>query len=159
MKFRFAKPVLAAAILAAAGLTYAGQAVAETGKSVERCEKGWSKGDFKKRAEERMNRLRQDLKLTADQEAAWTTWTGKVTASLEEAKAKRPDFKAMSDLSAPERMEKYIGYRKEKQARMEAGLADLKAFYATLTPEQRKVFDKSSPFGHGRDKGKKSEKK
>lgn len=156
MKFRFAKPVLAAAILAAAGLTYAGHALAETGKpAAERCEKGWSKGDYKKRAEERMNRLHQELKLTADQEAAWTAWTAKVTASFEATKAKRPDFKAMGDLSAPERMEKYIEYRKEKQARMEAGLADLKAFYATLTPEQQKVFDKSSPFGHGRDKGKK----
>lgn len=156
MKFRFAKPVLAAAILAAAGLAYTGHALAETGKpGVERCEKGWSKGDYKKRAEERMNRLHKELKLTADQEAAWTTWTGKVTAGLEEAKTKRPDFKAMGDLSAPERMEKYIEYGKEKQARMEAGLADLKTFYATLTPEQRKVFDKSSPFGHGRDKGRK----
>ncbi|HEY0584631.1 MAG TPA: Spy/CpxP family protein refolding chaperone, partial [Pseudoduganella sp.] len=52
---------------------------------------------------------------------------------------------------APERMEKRIEMAKARLARMESNLAATKTFYATLTPEQQKVFDeKAGRFGHHR---------
>jgi Spy/CpxP family protein refolding chaperone len=40
-----------------------------------------------------------------------------------------------------------IAHNKAKQTYLEEALAATKTFYATLTPEQRKVFDELTPFG------------
>jgi protein CpxP len=45
-------------------------------------------------------------------------------------------------------MEKMLAVSKEHLARQEACLAATKMFYATLSPEQRKIFDKGFHFEH-----------
>ena len=54
-------------------------------------------------------------------------------------------------MPAPARMEQHIAMAKQRVAAMETRLAALKAFYAVLTPEQKKTFDASSMHqrGHG----------
>ncbi|BBA35817.1 uncharacterized protein sS8_3885 [Methylocaldum marinum] len=132
-------------------------AMAESGEA--KPEAGaYSQGNGGSRAErrerfmaERMAELRQDLKLTAEQEANWNTWTAKMKEIKETKKQSRPDREAMKNLSAPDRLEKMIALQKAKTAYLEEALAATKTFYATLTPEQRKVFDEKTPFGkHGK---------
>lgn len=143
--------------LAAAGSLAPVSAFAETDKG--KCESSWQKRheDHAKKTGQRLDALHKELKLTAQQEAAWTTWSGKVKEKLAAPRDKK-DYAAMADLPAPERFAKMVEKGKERQAGMEAALADLKAFYGTLTPEQQKVFDKNQPFGHHGDKGKTKDK-
>jgi protein CpxP len=93
--------------------------------------------------EKHQSRLHDKLKLTADQEAAWTAFVGKMAPV---ASAAKPDWSALSALPAPERMEQMVSRMKEREAQMEQRLAALKEFYAVLTPEQQKLFDAQ----HGR---------
>jgi protein CpxP len=94
-----------------------------------------------------MTKLHDALKLTAAQEAGWTTFVAAVTPA---PRAAHPDHAAMATLSAPERLEKMIAMAKTHTAAMETKLAALKTFYTTLTPEQQKVFNDNSMGGaHG----------
>jgi hypothetical protein len=96
---------------------------------------------------ERMTKLHDKLKLTAAQEPAWTAF---VAATTPAAGAAHPDHAAMAAMSAPERMEKMIALAKTHTTTMESHLAALKTFYATLTADQKKVFDDSVMGGaHG----------
>jgi protein CpxP len=100
-----------------------------------------------KMAEHRAKRLAElhaALKLSSSQEAAWNTF---VNATKPAQKANRPDRAAWASLPAPARMEKMIELSKERTARMEQQLAAVKTFYATLTPEQKKVFDQQTSRG------------
>jgi len=109
---------------------------------------GGPRGEHGKRfIEERMAELHKELKLTPAQEADWNTWSAKIKEIREAKKQSRPDREAMKNLPAPERLEKMIAHNKAKQTYLEEALAATKTFYATLTPEQRKVFDDKTPFG------------
>jgi Spy/CpxP family protein refolding chaperone len=103
-----------------------------------------------KMAEHRAKRvaeLHDALKLSGAQEPAWNTF---VNATAPAPKAGRPDRAAWASLPAPARMEKVIAMSKQRTARMEQHLAALNTFYATLTPEQKKVFDQHAMRGFGR---------
>jgi periplasmic protein CpxP/Spy len=109
--------------------------------------------------EQRMNRhherhqtaLKAALKLTSDQESAWTKFT----------ESTRPDFKGMPHhnsaewdaLSTPQRLEKMQALRAERDKQMDRHIEAVKQFYATLTPEQQKVFDQQHGAGHGMPQG------
>lgn len=107
-----------------------------------------TKFDPAKRAEhmaQRQQKLHDALKLTAAQETAWNTYIAAVKPATPIGRADRASFK---DLPAPERMEKMLELQKEHLAKQESHLEALKTFYAVLTPEQQKTFDKATA-GHG----------
>lgn len=88
----------------------------------------------------RQAELHEQLKLSAGQESAWQNFVAAMTpADI----GKRPDRAEWEKLSSPERMEKQLALMKEREARMTSRLAATKAFYATLTPEQQKIFDEN----------------
>jgi len=97
--------------------------------------------------DERLTALQQALKLTGAQEADWNTWSTTVNRLWTEKKEARPDFEALKNLPAPDRLEKMLAFAKAKQSHLEEVLAATKTLYATLTPEQRKVFDDLMPLG------------
>ncbi len=92
----------------------------------------------------RQAELKAKLKLTAEQEGAWTTFTTamKPTTRMDH---KRPDRAEMEKLSTPERIDKMRALRAQHMADMNVAMdkrADAtKAFYATLNADQKKVFD------------------
>jgi hypothetical protein len=86
----------------------------------------------------RQAKLHDELKLTSAQEPAWNAF---VNAIRPAPQANRPDRAAWASLAAPARMEKMIALSKEHTARMEQHLQALNTFYATLTPQQKKVMD------------------
>jgi len=102
---------------------------------------------MKARMDQRHTALHAKLKLNAEQEVAWTAF---IAGAKPPAMGMKMDRAEIMKLSAPERMEKMIGFMKDREARMTVRLVELKKFYAVLTPEQQKIFDAESIPQHGR---------
>jgi Spy/CpxP family protein refolding chaperone len=89
----------------------------------------------------RMAALKAKLKLTPDQESAWTTFA----ASMQPRQAMTGNpaqFRAeMEKLTTPERIDKMQALKAQRHAEMTQHGDATKTFYAALTPEQKKVFD------------------
>jgi len=100
------------------------------------------------RMAEHQAKLHDALKLTPAQEPAWKTFIASATPPARGDL--RAEFDAMAKLPAPQRLEKHIALQKERTAHMEAHLAALNNFYSVLTPEQKKVFDEQTRWGHGK---------
>lgn len=103
---------------------------------------------FEQRMEKRQQNLHDQLKLNKEQEKGWKTYSEAVKSAM----PKRGDFnpKALRDLPAPERADKMLVRSQERLDAMRKGAEAMKAFYATLTPEQKKTFDQQSFGGfHG----------
>lgn len=104
-------------------------------------------GKFSERMARRQAELHDKLKLNATQEAAWKTFIADVA---QRPMGTRPDRAEFAKLSAPERMERMLAQMKVREAHMATRLASVRKFYATLTPEQQKVFNESFGGGRGR---------
>lgn len=144
---RSTRPLIAALAvlgLVAGGASYAA-AAADTGCGPQTM--GRPAADF---AASRLDRLHAELKLSPEQEAAWKAWAEPIRQQSAAMRDRRGEREAMTRLPAPERMEKTLERMKEHERQMEAGLASLRSFYATLTPEQRQTFDRFQPFGEKR---------
>lgn len=109
------------------------------------------KAEWQAKRAERQAKLRDALKLNAQQQPAWDAFVASMTPQKrgEGQRAGRPDRAAFANLSAPQRMERHIAMQKQRTARMEARLAALNNFYSVLTPEQRKTFDEQSKHRRG----------
>jgi hypothetical protein len=88
--------------------------------------------------------LKAKLKITATQEAAWTTFADAMKPPAD-MMGKRPDRAEMDKLTTPERIDKMRAMHKEHMSTMEAAMDKrgdaTKALYAALSPEQQKAFD------------------
>ena len=94
----------------------------------------------------RLDTLRTALRLKPEQEPAWQKWTASVKAAPQNWKEKHPNAPALSKMTVPERLEKLVEFARERLARLEERLAETKAFYAALTPEQQQTFNKDFNF-------------
>ena len=93
------------------------------------------------------------LQLQASQEAAWNEFVGIMKTPM-----KRPTPLQKSDvekLTTPERIDKMMAFKAERDAEMSQRMTATKKFYASLTPAQQKVFDthtqkfmERGPMGH-----------
>ncbi len=93
-------------------------------------------------------RLHDLLKLTSQQEAAWSTYQAAIKPVAGEHV--RPDRAAIAKMTAPDRLAKMLEQSKQRQVQMEAHLAALTSFYGQLSAEQKAVFDDHTPGGgHG----------
>ncbi|MFT4189932.1 MAG: Spy/CpxP family protein refolding chaperone [Comamonas sp.] len=123
--------------------------------------------DPKRQAEQQAQRLdvlKAKLAITPQQEAAWKAWTeaGKPPqrpAAPPDAKAEREDF---AKLTTPERIDRLHALKAQRDLEQTQRDNATKAFYASLTPAQQKVFDaetlppppgpRGGPHGpHGKD--------
>ena len=90
--------------------------------------------------------LKSDLKLTAAQEPAWTSFT---TSMQPGERTARLDRKGMDQLTTPERIDRMRALRAQHAAEADRRGEVTKTFYAALTPEQQKTFDaKAHRGGH-----------
>ncbi|MBA3060000.1 MAG: Spy/CpxP family protein refolding chaperone [Gammaproteobacteria bacterium] len=154
----FFKPVLLAAALATAGFAafsqvpgagqdcMMGQGGMHGGMQHQRMGK-MDPAKMQARMEQRAAALKTQLKLTAAQEGAWTTFAAamKPTGAM---LANRPDREQLAKLSTPERIDTMQALHTKRMTDMTAAMAQrgeaTKAFYAVLTPEQQKMFDAST---------------
>jgi protein CpxP len=100
-----------------------------------------------------MTELKAKLKITAEQDGAWTAFTAAMKPA-DHKEMKRPDPAEMAKLSTPERMDAmrkfHNGHQTEMNAAMDKRHEAVKAFYGTLTAEQKKVFDAEHSRVEGR---------
>jgi protein CpxP len=89
--------------------------------------------------------LKQKLAITGAQESAWAGWTA---AMKPPAKAQRPSREEFAKLTTPERIDRMRAMHQQRAAEMDKRADATKAFYAALSPEQKKVFDSETARGH-----------
>jgi periplasmic protein CpxP/Spy len=95
----------------------------------------------------RMRQLHDKLTLSADQAPAWTEFETQMKPKDEPA---MPDFEALENLPAPERMTRKLELMKAHHAWMESRIPVVTAFYGKLNPAQKKTFDSEfMHFGRG----------
>ncbi len=85
---------------------------------------------------QRQAKLHDLLKLSAAQEAAWSTYQAAIKPEPHTG-----EHTPMSTLSAPDRLSKMIDMSKQRTTAMQAHLAALQAFYGTLSVDQKAIFD------------------
>lgn len=107
-----------------------------------------------------LDSLKAKLKLTPVQETSWTTFTAAMKPSGS-MMAKRPDMAELNKLTTPERLDKMREMHKQHSAEREASMVKrddaIKTFYATLSADQKKVFDAEHARMEGGQHGKRSE--
>ena len=102
--------------------------------------------------------LKAKLKITPAQEGAWTTFTAAMQPPAHRMGPRlTPEQRAeMDKLPTPERIDKMHALRTQRMADMTAAMDKrseaTKAFYAVLSPEQKKIFDAGFMM-HGRHGG------
>lgn len=96
--------------------------------------------------------LKAQLKLTPAQEGAWKAFVDARKPAAAPASLQHPDPVEIAKLTTPERLDKMKAIREEHLKTMTAAMAKheeaTRTFYASLTPEQQKVFDAVSMQGH-----------
>ena len=106
------------------------------------------------RMDKHHEQLKAKLKVTAAQEAAWTTYVAamKPPASM---MTRSSEWADIAKLPTPERIVKMKTLRNQRMTEMIATMDKhgdaTKTLYVTLTPEQQKVFDAQSMGRHARD--------
>ena len=111
---------------------------------------------MKERFTRAAQQLHDKLKLDASQEQAWNTYLQAMTPTRS---AQRPDRAQFESMTTPQRMELHLAKMKEHEAQLSKRLDATKTFYATLNPDQQKVFDTETArffqghHGHGHGHG------
>ena len=114
---------------------------------------GEKRGNRMEHMKQRMEKLKTDLKLTAAQEGAWTTYTEAMKPGERPARGDREEF---AKLTTPQRIDKMREMRAKHSAEMDRRAEATKAFYAQLNADQQKTFDSATlrmHKGHGKHHG------
>lgn len=88
------------------------------------------------------------LQLTPAQEGAWTTFAAGMQPPAHAPVDRAQMHADMEKLTTPERIDKMLALKAQRDAQMTQRAATVKTFYATLTPSQKKVFDLESLQHH-----------
>lgn len=95
------------------------------------------------RAEQRLTRLKTELKLTGPQEPLWQAFAEKSKAQAGQGmQAMRESMQSDKPVPAPERMAQMQSMMKARLAGMESVHESFNRLYAALTPEQKAAADK-----------------
>lgn len=90
---------------------------------------------------QRAAELKGKLQLRPEQEADWARF---LEAMKPAQRPLRPDPRELAQLSTPERLDRLRALRQQRESEMERRDAATRTFYATLSPEQQKVFDEQT---------------
>ena len=90
------------------------------------------------------NQLHRALNLTPQQEDGWRAFQQSYTMDPAVMARQRDAANAMARMSAPQRIDQTISMMREDLDGMQRRGAALKTFYATLSPQQQRVFDRET---------------
>jgi len=90
------------------------------------------------------NRLHAALRIRPDQEQAWQNFQQSSTPSAQEDARRQDAYARMGQLRAPQRIDLSIQMMRSDLQDMERRGDALKAFYATLSPDQQAIFDRET---------------
>ena len=100
-----------------------------------------------KRHAQHLEELKASLKLKPEQESQWTTFAASM--KLHSPEQHRMAMADMDKLTTPERIDKMSAMKTQRDAEMQKHGEATKAFYASLSDEQKKTFDqRTSKFMH-----------
>ena len=106
----------------------------------------------------RQAELKAKLKLTPAQEAAWTSYAAATQRPAHGARPTAEQRAEFDKLTTPERIDKMRTMRTQRMSEMNAAMDKrdeaTKTFYATLSAEQKKVFDSQRMGRDGQGHGK-----
>lgn len=88
-----------------------------------------------------VQKLHDYLRLTPQQEVGWQAYRAQAEMPNHAQERRRSAAGLFPTLSAPQRMELMEAEMKQEMADLHQQAQALRSFYATLTPEQQKVFD------------------
>jgi hypothetical protein len=94
-----------------------------------------------------LSALHDALHLTAPQEDAWRAYTSAIAPDPEAAARHRAAAMMIPTLPTPRRVDLIDAEMAEDQAVVRRQGEAVKAFYATLTPEQQRAFDRQTAPG------------
>jgi hypothetical protein len=163
MSYRI-KPLLITVALACAGFGATAQMPGDGPQGMHHPEGGMhgmrmSPERMQARHEKHMAELKGKLKITSAQESAWSTFTASMKPPAR-PEGKHPDRAEIEKLSTPERLDAMRTLRNQHMTEMNAAMDkrhdDIKAFYGTLSTEQKKTFDSETAHiagRHGRGDG------
>ena len=144
------KQLIAGAVLAVVGVVAVAQTPAQAGGGMgrqERLDPARMHERMQAHMAQRQGRLKETLQITPDQEGAWDAWSA---AMQPPANWKRPDRAEFERLTTPERIDRMRTMRNERMGMMDRRADATKAFYASLNPIQKRVFDlETARHGHG----------
>ena len=140
-----AKKVLVAFALAGLGAAAFSQMPLHTGMQDGHHSQGGSHGRMdpaktNEHIDKQAAALKEKLKLTAEQQASWTTYM-EAMKPIHAAMDAHPYHAQVSKLTTPERIDKMKAMHDLRSAEMERQTVATKAFYATLNTDQKKIFD------------------
>jgi len=104
----------------------------------EPAEHGWA---------EYANALKDRLHITAAQDALWNAFIASMKPP-KDTQEDHPDFKALAQLTTPERIKRMRALRQAREAQLVSRENAVEVFYAGLTAEQKKIFDAERPPQH-----------
>ena len=102
---------------------------------------------FREHMARRQADLKARLKISPAQEGAWSTFTASMQPPAN--RPQRPSREEFARLTTPERIDRMQVMKTERDARMTQRAGATRTLYATLSPEQQKVFDANTMRGHG----------
>jgi periplasmic protein CpxP/Spy len=85
--------------------------------------------------------LKSKLNLQAAQEPAWNTFT---QSMQHPARMARPERATFEQMTTPERLDQMQAMKAQRDAHMQQRADVTKAFYATLSADQKQVFDQET---------------
>lgn len=97
---------------------------------------------MKERMQAHMNRFKEKLELSPEQEGAWNTFQEAMRPPAQHPKL--PSREELSHLSTPERIDRMHQLREQHTSEANRRGEAAKAFYTQLNPAQRKTFDAQS---------------
>ncbi|MGV0958972.1 MAG: Spy/CpxP family protein refolding chaperone [Limnohabitans sp.] len=138
--------ITAGLLLGLSGLAFAQTTPAPDAPRAERMEK--MREHMGQRHAQHLAELKSKLKLQAAQEPAWAVF--EQAMQMPKDAMKRPDRAAFEKMTTPERLDQMQAHKTQMDAQMQKHIDATKSFYATLTAEQKKVFDAETARGmHG----------
>jgi protein CpxP len=154
MKFA-PKHLIAAAMVATLGLAASAQTAPpapSSTPSATTAREGHGRFDpakMQERMAKRLGALKQKLQLSGAQEGSWNSYV----AAIKPTRMQRPDRAEFAKLSTPERIDRMHALRTARMAEMDKRGDATKTFYATLSADQKKVFDEETARHGHHDKG------
>jgi len=91
-----------------------------------------------------MNQLHNDLRLSGSQEDAWRNFQQAYAMDPQEMQRQQSMAANMARMTAPQRVDMALDMQKAELAAQERRGQALKAFYSTLSPQQRQTFDRET---------------
>ena len=92
-------------------------------------------------ADQRLSRLKSDLKITPEQEPLWQAFADRAKSEAGKGMQAMRDQAKDANLTAPERMNRMADLLKQRAAAMASVNQAFQRLYDGLTPEQRKLAD------------------